>query len=392
MSSILGPLSRISSEVLYLCIGGVGTVVLSTIVYRVYKRKRDRKETKTYPFKEIKPPTQVDNGEDKRTVAILGSTGFVGSHLVDHFIENGQHRVYMLGRRFSEEKIHPKADAVFQVDMLNPDSLVSAFEGVDTVIHTAISIPTVYSKAEDIRRLNITGAQNILNAAKRAGVKNFIFISGIKFAQEHKNAETRALVNAFEYIEELVTQANRNSNMRTCVLAFSQIYGVRNTYYEALMRGDLRHFPLLDNYSSYLPVEYVADAVFKAEQKLLEGDNLVAGNILNITGVPSSIREFFSHPSWGVKVKHLPVFLLNLMAKINSLVANTIGYAPFGEEMSSAICAFLQNDEERYDFRISQEALGIEEVPPLDVGIPRMVQKFRQLENERERRRIQSAQ
>ena len=376
---------NLDRKAIYFLIGGAGVAVLGSVVYGIYNKKKSAKEVKTFPFKTIKPAAQSVGLEDKRTVAVLGATGFVGSHLVEHFIQSGKHRVYMLGRRFNEQNVNPGADAIYQVDMLSYESLEKAFEGVDSVILSAIILPTVYTNADDLRRLNILGAQNVVNAAKNAGVKNLILISGINLTQEQTNNEARALISAFDHIETLFTRANRNDNMHACVLAFSQLYGVRSEWYESVMRGDISYFPLLDNRASFVPIELAAEAVVKAEQKLHEGDNLVAGNVLSITGAPSTVREFFTNPSLGVKIKHMPIRVLSMIASVNQFVARLTGFAPFGVLLCPAMTSLFQFDEEVYDPRIPQEALEISEVPPLNEGIPRMVGKFRTREDNRQR-------
>ena len=364
-------------NVFYLLIGTAGVVVSATVGYGIYKKMQSNKQTKTYPFKVIKPPSKSIGLENKRVVAILGATGFVGSHLVEHFIEGGKHRVYMLGRRFTYDKVNPRADAVYQVDMTNFESLEKAFDGVDSVIFSAVIVPTVHSNAEDLRKNNIMAAQNVINAAKKTGVKNLIFLEGIKFTTEPTNLEARAFVNAFDHIEDLFTRANRHNNMNACVLAFSQIYGTNSQIYEAIFRGDVTRFPLLDTRASFVPIELVADAIIKAEQKLEDGDNLVAGNILSITGSPSSIREFFTHPNFGTRaIKHVPLSIVTMAARINRFIAKLTGFAPFGLLLSPAVTSFFHVDEEVYDQKIPQEALGIGPAPPIDEGIRRMVAKF----------------
>ena len=363
-------------NVLTLLIGTAGVAVLGTVIYGISKNMRSNKQTKKVNFKVIKPPTQGVGLESKRTVAILGATGFVGSNLVDHFIENGQHRVYVLGRRFTDANINLKADAVYQVDMMNYESLEKAFDGIDSVIFSAVITPTVYSNAEDLRKFNILGAQNVLNAAKKMGVRNLILISGIKFAQEQTNKEARALVDAFEHMEDLFTRANRNNNMNACVLAFSQIYGLNSQLYDAIIKGDISRLPLYEYRASFVPVELVAEAAIKAEQKLEEGDNLVAGNILSITGPPSTMREFFTHPSFGGRIGHLPAFIINTAASINRFVAKLTGIALFGVSLSPAMTSIFQADEDIYDQRIPQEALGIAPAPPHGQGIDRMMAKY----------------
>lgn len=361
-------------------LGCTGVVILGSVIYSIgiYKRKQAAKQhKKIYPFKIVKQPTKSEGGrENKRNVAVLGATGFVGSHVVERFIESGEHRVCAMGRRFNNSNINPKADMVYQVDMLHPESLENAFHGADTVIFSAISIPTVFSTADDIQKLNLTGAQNVLNAARKVGVQNVILIAGIGFTKEHENKEARALVSAFDQMQEMFVRANEYRNMNTCVLCFSQIYGANNRLYNDILKGQMSYFPLLEYRATFVPIEMVAEAVVKAEKKLNDEDELVCGKIINITGPPSTIKEFLTHPSLGVKIKHIPVVIVKMMASFNQFVAKVTGFVPLGAMMSPAMTAFFELDEKCYDQKIYQEALEMDEAPPIDQGISNMVAKF----------------
>ena len=101
------------------------------------------------PYKVVKPPSRViaeeKEGEEKkkRVCAVLGGTGFIGSHIVDELVQRGDSYVYVLGRKFREERVNPNADALIQVDMLDFDGLVNALQGVDSLIDVAASAPNV---------------------------------------------------------------------------------------------------------------------------------------------------------------------------------------------------------------------------------------------------------
>ena len=370
----------VSDQIGYIFSAGLLILVIG-IVIGVYKKwYRIIKET-PFPYKVIKPPAHVveNKTSGKRVVAVLGSTGFIGSHLVDCLIESGQYHVYMLGRRFSEEKIHPKADAVFQVDMTNYASLVNAFSGVDSVIHSAAAFPTVYTSSDDFWRINTVGTENIIAAAKECGVKNLVFVSGLKFVENQSNTGVKLFSNCFERNEQAIIKAN-GDGLSTCVIALSQIYGLRNPLFEMVLKGQMTRIPLLERQASFTPVEFAANAIKNAEQKLSEKSTLVVGKILTIMGQQSTFKEIFSLPQWGIRMQNLPLWMMIILAKTNQFVATITGLAPMGAEFSPVICYLIDNDEEEYDNTIVQEALGIDEVPLIEEGISKMVAEFKQRE------------
>ena len=364
----------------FLIIIGIGIVIM---MYKKWKRKR---REKTIPYKVIKPPvhlTETTTEEPKkRVIAVLGSTGFIGSHIAESLIASGQYRVHLLGRRFTPKKILPNADAVLQVDMMNYESLVNAFQSVDSVISAAGAIPTIYTTDDEVWRLNVTGADNVIAAAKEAGVKNLVLVAGIEVSNV-RNKSIDTVVKSFQWVKESWTKANEPNILHTCVVAVSQIYGIRSVFWDKIISGDMPYFPKGVRRATFIPAEFAADAVIKAENKLVEGDTKVAGQVISIGGDPSTFKEFLSLPQWERQVKNMPISLLILMAWFNLITAKVIGWAPMGPELSPAVCSFFDVDEEEIDNTAAQEALGIGDVPPIEEGVAKMVTRFRDMEGDK---------
>ena len=361
----------------FLIIIGIGIIVM------MYKKWSRQRKEKTIPYKVIRPPvhlTETTSEEPKkRVVAVLGSTGFIGSHIAESLIATGQYRVHLLGRRFTPKKILPNADAVLQVDMMNYESLVNAFQSVDSVINAAAAIPTVYMTNDDVWHLNVTGAENVIAAAKEAGVKNLILVSGIDVLNV-KNKTIDTILKSFEWIKKAWTKANEPNILHTCVVALSQIYGVRSVFWDKIISGDMPYFPKGVRRATFIPVEFAADAMIKAEKKLVEGDTKVAGQVINIGGDPSTFKEFLSLPQWEHQIKNMPLPLLTLIAWFNLIIAQVTGWAPMDPELSPAICSFFDVDEEEIDNTAAQDALGIGDVPPIEEGVTKMITRFHDME------------
>ena len=355
------------------------------ITFGLYKKwSRKRKET-PLPYKVIKPPSHLVEGtpesskKKKRVVAVVGATGFVGSNVVNQLVETEELYVYMLGRNFSDEKMHPKADAIFQVDMMNYEALLNAFNGVDSVIHSAAAVPNAFLGEDEIWRVNVIGSENILAAAKECGVKSLVFVTGIQMAEEVENKSAKVFVNALTHIEQIVRDSDNRSGLRTCVVAFSQIYGM-NFFYKKCLMGEINRFPLMDTHATFIPVSFAAEVIMKAEQKLIEGSDLVAGKVLSLTGCPSTFKKFFSLPQWGIKMKDMSLSTLKILGKLNVIVVSIFGYAPFGADLCPAVCTFFECVEEEYDNSIIQQALGIGEVPSVEDGVAELRKEFDEMQ------------
>lgn len=110
------------------------------------------------------------------TILITGGAGFIGSHLVDHFIERGEEvRVFDNLSAGAESNIerwmgHPRFELI-RGDLLEFPEVRAALDGCGIVYHLAAN-PEVRSwlaSPEDHFRQNIEGTYNLLEAIRREG-------------------------------------------------------------------------------------------------------------------------------------------------------------------------------------------------------------------------------
>ena len=360
-------------------------VLVAGIAWRVTKRwNRERKERLT-PYRVIKPPSSVitkGEGEKKRIVAVLGGTGFVGSHVVEELLSRGNCYVYLLGRQFKNvsEEIRSDVDALIQVDLMDNEGLVNAFRGVDTVIHAAAAIPNVFTSSDHVWRVNKLGAEMVIAAAQASGVKQLVLVSGVQFKKAPHNAQLRSFVNCFSLIEQAVIAANKKEGLATCVLQFGHIYGLRE-YFNMFLKGQMSRFTMPELRATFQPVEYTAKVILAAAGKLAEKDGKVAGKVLKIGGWPTTFKEFFTLPEWGHKPpSNMSVSLLAFMARLNVLVATVTGWAPMGIGLTLFLTSFFEMEEEEVDNSIMEHALGVEGPPDIKEGVKQLAKKFKKKE------------
>lgn len=115
-------------------------------------------------------------------ILVAGGTGFVGSAIVEELLRRGL-PVAVLGR--DEARIRRKfGDRVVPRigDVGNEAQLVTAFQGIETVIN-AVQFPNNPiedpSKGYTFEQVDYIGTTNQVDAAKTAGVKRFVYVSGV---------------------------------------------------------------------------------------------------------------------------------------------------------------------------------------------------------------------
>ncbi|MEE6175831.1 SDR family oxidoreductase [Mycobacterium sp. 050134] len=107
---------------------------------------------------------------------VTGATGYIGGRLVPRLLDEG-HQVRALARTPDKLAGVPWRDRaeVARGDLGDVDSLVAAFDGVDVVYYLVHSMGSAKDFADDEAR----SARNVVTAARRAGVRRIVYLSGL---------------------------------------------------------------------------------------------------------------------------------------------------------------------------------------------------------------------
>lgn len=139
-----------------------------------------------------------------KKIFVTGASGFIGSHCI---IDLLQHDYKVVGtiRDMSREKTLRKIFSKLELyndrinfkkaDLRNPEEVLSALEGCDSIFHLASPVPIVQPKTlngiSEIVNVAELGTLNVLKAAVKQGVDRVILTSSIATIYGSNHKETR---------------------------------------------------------------------------------------------------------------------------------------------------------------------------------------------------------
>jgi uncharacterized protein YbjT (DUF2867 family) len=110
-------------------------------------------------------------------IFIAGATGFVGGHLVDHLRSKGHALRCLVRSENKEESLAAKGIEVVQGDITDPETIQGVLSPDDFVVHL---VGIIEEKREaTFRGVHVKGTANLVEEAKRAGVRHFFYQSAL---------------------------------------------------------------------------------------------------------------------------------------------------------------------------------------------------------------------
>lgn len=178
-----------------------------------------------------------------RHTVVTGGAGFIGSHLVERLLTDG-HLVRVLDN-FSTGSVRSLAHlkdnsrlAIHSVDVSEVAEIVPLFERVEWVFHLAALADIVPSIREPLayHRANVDGTVTVLEAARKAGVRRFIYAASSScygIPDEYPTPETAAIRPMYPYAlskylgEQYVLHWNKVYKLPCVSLRLFNVYGPR---------------------------------------------------------------------------------------------------------------------------------------------------------------------
>jgi UDP-glucose 4-epimerase len=170
-------------------------------------------------------------------VLVTGGAGFIGSHLCEGLIARGLEVRVLDNLSYGRRDWVPPAAEFLEGDIRDPDTCRRAAAGIHGVFHLAAMSRSGPSQEqiELCTASNIVGTQNMLLAARDAGVKRFIYSGSSTYygnrTPPHRESDPPDLLNIYGVTKRVGEQYtllfDQGFDLPSLVLRYFNVYGPR---------------------------------------------------------------------------------------------------------------------------------------------------------------------
>lgn len=252
-------------------------------------------------------------------IFLTGSTGYVGNRILSALII--KHQVSVLVRTASANKISDKIKSEIKIvngDITKPESYQGKLSGCDAVIYLPGLIREFPKRGITFENIHYVGVKNLIDSAKREGVKRFLLMSANGVKPNASSKYIRTKYDAEEYLKQ--------SGLNWTIFRPSVIFGDENKgkiNFISVIVDLLNQMPLFipvigDGKYRFQPIsiQNVADAFVKSlelEKTIGKTYTFCGKEVFTYNEMVNIIAKIINRK----KIKlHIPVWIMKLLAKL----------------------------------------------------------------------------
>jgi nucleoside-diphosphate-sugar epimerase len=223
---------------------------------------------------------------------VTGATGFIGYEVSRQLAVEGYRPKLMIRRPLREVSIRDFDADFVEANLRNPESLPSAVDGVDCVLH--LGARATFESYNTLKPVILDGSLALMKVAIEAGVKSFVYSSSLLVYGDH-SGEVDGATPAKPLLdygrvklstEKRLAQRAASAGINFTALRLPHVYGARDLYFDQLRNGLLILPGLGRNTFTHL---HVADA---ARLLIASGEQGYAGISPVGDNLPATWAEF----------------------------------------------------------------------------------------------------
>jgi len=285
-------------------------------------------------------------------VFVTGGTGFIGGEVARQLRARGDDVACLVRNPDKGKTVAALGCELVAGDLSDREAIRAGMEGCDAVIHAAAMYEVGIPKSQHpaMRDANVVGTENVLGAARDAGIDKIVYVSTVGAfgnthgrvvdeSYEHPGKEFTSYYEETKWEAHKVAQRMMADGLPCVIVQPGGVYGPGDTsqvadLLEQFLDGKLPLLPFPDLGVCMTHVEDIAGGVLLALDKGRTGEDYV------ISGPVTTMREAIEVVAGisGRKApKHaMPTALMKAMTPIGPLVGKLMGQPPNLRELISS--------------------------------------------------------
>jgi len=289
-------------------------------------------------------------------ILVTGATGHIGNVLVRKLIERGEKVRVLILPGESRTPLAGLHVETTEGDVLNMPSLLKAVKGVRGIFHLAGIISIMPGRNPLVRKVNVEGTQNIVQAARQTHVKTLVYTSSIHAIQRIEKGTIDEQLpfdpkNPYgEYDRSkaeatLAVQEAAQAGLRAVIVCPTGVIGPYD--FRSSMMGTViqdaafaRPTFYVDGAYNFVDVRDVANGMIAALYKGKRGESyILSGHKISVRYLLETVREITGKHFFQMKVPFdLAEFVARFMPWYYRKSKKTPRFTPYSLEVLQSNC------------------------------------------------------
>lgn len=252
---------------------------------------------------------------NSQTVLLAGSTGYLGSYISKALIQENINSKFIARSPKKLKKFESKTVKIIKAEVTTPATLVGVCDGVTTVISTV----GITRQKDSLTYMDVDyqANLNLLNEAKKAGVKKFIYVSAI-------NGNKYRHLKIFEAKEKFVDEL-KNSGLDYTILRPNGFFSDMKDFLNMAKKGKIYLFG--NGEQKFNPIHGEDLAILCLQAINSDKNEITVGgpDILTLNEIGEMALDAHQKP---IKIYHLPDFTRKFIIWILRTFTSSKTYGP----------------------------------------------------------------